>query len=84
MEIIQKSNTEGGLEAGTTYLCTVIAQNGETSLYSKTVSFTTSTATAVDQIDAAPSTLSVKRFINGQLFIIRDGKTYSVQGAEVQ
>ena len=40
--------------------------------------------TAVDQINADLSTLSVKRFINGQFFIIRDGKTYSVQGAEVQ
>ncbi len=73
-----------GLETGTTYSCTVIAKNGETPLYSKTVSFTTSTATAIDQITNDKSQMANKIIKDNQLLIIRDGKTYSVQGAEVQ
>ena len=76
--------TIGGLEAGTAYSYTVIAKNGDETLYSKTSNFTTTNGTAVDQIDANPSTLSIKRFINGQLFIIRDGKFYNAVGAEVE
>jgi len=73
-----------GLETGTTYSCTVIAKNGETPLYSKTVSFITSTATAIDQITNDKSQMANKIIKDNQLLIIRDGKTYSVQGAEVQ
>ncbi len=40
------------------------------------------TATGVENIEA--DTKTVKFFENGQLFIIRDGKTYNVQGQQVR
>ena len=38
--------------------------------------------TGLDKL--ADDAQAVKAMINGQLFIIRDGKTYTVQGAEVR
>ena len=75
--------TIGGLEAGTAYSCTVIAKNGGETLYSKTRNFTTTNGTAVDQITNDKSQMANKIIKDNQLLIIRDGKTYSVQGAEV-
>lgn len=39
---------------------------------------------AIDQIDANSSTLNAKCLINGHLFILRNGKTYSISGQEVR
>lgn len=44
--------------------------------------FTKSEATAID--NAAVEAKAVKTMINGQLFILRDGKTYDVHGVEVR
>ncbi|MCQ2345926.1 MAG: hypothetical protein MJZ82_04090 [Paludibacteraceae bacterium] len=40
-------------------------------------------ATAIDQTAAERENNSIKRIINGQLVILRDGKTYSVTGVEL-
>ena len=40
--------------------------------------------TAIDYIETSDNTLSTKFFRDGQLFILRDGKTYTVQGQEVK
>ena len=39
---------------------------------------------AIDQIGANSSTLNAKCLINGHLFILRNGKTYSISGQEVR
>ena len=44
--------------------------------------FTTGTATAID--NTAVDAKAVKRVVNGQLFIERDGKTFNAQGAQVK
>jgi hypothetical protein len=41
-----------------------------------------STPTAID--NAAVAEQAVKTMINGQLFIIRDGKTYDIHGVEIR
>lgn len=38
----------------------------------------------INQIDANSSTLNAKCLINGHLFILRNGKTYSISGQEVR
>jgi hypothetical protein len=38
----------------------------------------------IDNISQEPRANSQKLIINGQLFIIRDGKIYNAQGAEVR
>ena len=44
--------------------------------------FTKKTATAID--NTVVDTKAVKRIVNGQLLILRDGKTYNVTGQEVR
>ena len=39
---------------------------------------------SIDQITPNPSPLTAKRLINGQLFILRDGKLFNAQGARVK
>ena len=50
--------------------------------YDFIVKFKASTATALD--NTAVETKSIKRIVNGQLFIERDGKMYNAQGAQVK
>ena len=40
--------------------------------------------TALKQVETFGNALSTKFFRDGQLFILRDGKTYSVTGQEVK
>ncbi len=80
------SFTVTGLDSGTGYDLTITAKNSSgTTLDQKVMSFTTdevTTPTSQTTINQVPTT--TKFIHNGQLYILRDGKTYSVQGQEVK
>ena len=77
--------TVTGLEEGTSYDLTITAKDGNgTTLDEKTIAFTTSGETGVDQITNNKSQMTNKVLRNGQLFILRGDKTYTVQGQEVR
>ena len=78
--------TVTGLEEGTSYNLTITAKDGNgTTLDEKTMAFTTAGGTGVEDINA-PDALdgSTKILRNGEVLILRDGKTYTVQGVEVR
>ena len=78
--------TIGGLEAGTEYTYIVTAKNGETELFKDEKQFTTTMATAIDEIinDKMNKCENAKIIIGGHLFILRDGVLYNVHGARVE
>ena len=74
-----------GLNAGTKYNYTIASKDAtETVLDTKEGSFTTTggIVTAVD--NASVESELTKVLHNGQLLILRDGKTYTIQGVEVR
>ncbi|MBQ2608630.1 MAG: hypothetical protein II588_05360, partial [Paludibacteraceae bacterium] len=80
------SFTVTGLTSGTTYGYSVTAANSASQvLDTKEGSFTTTggIATALDNASVESSN-PVKVLCNGQLFILRDGKTYTVQGLQIK
>lgn len=77
------SFTITGLESGTMYDITITAKdsNGQT-LQTTSQTFTTAEFTGVEEV---VSSIAPTKFIrDGQLFILRGDKTYSVQGQEVR
>ena len=81
--------TVGGLEANTDYTYTVVARREDTSeVYNTTIPFKTqSTPTAIDQIDSSSLQGGDRGrliFHNGQIFILRGDKTYTLTGQEVK
>jgi flagellar hook assembly protein FlgD len=72
------------LTPGTTYNYTIVAKDAiETVIDTKEGSFTTTGTTAVE--DIVTNFVGLQKVIrNGQLFILRGDKTYSVQGQEVR
>ena len=79
------SFTVTGLDEGTAYDLTISAKNSEGNvLNQQNKSFTTTgIATSVDNIKEQQN-VNPKFLLNGQLFIFRDGKIYTVQGQEVK
>ena len=76
--------TVTGLEEGTSYDLTITAKDGNgTTLDEKTIAFTTSGETGVDTLQAG-ELHSCKVLRNGEVLILRDGKTYTIQGVEVK
>ena len=80
------SFTVTGLESGTSYDLTITSKdNSGTTLDTKTISFTTSgeTQQGIDQVpsDQVQSTKVIK---NGQIYILRGDKTYTLQGQEME
>ena len=76
------SFTVTGLEEGTSYDLTITSKNNNGStLDTKTISFTTSGEQGIDQVpsDQVQSTKVIK---NGQIFILRGDKTYTLTGQE--
>jgi len=80
------SFTVTGLEVGTTYSYTLTAKDSSgKALDTKQGSFTTKSPTGiVDVISDGDSSNGRKFFHNGQLYILRDGKTYTATGQEVR
>lgn len=77
--------TVDGLEADTEYEYTVTAKNSEDGvIYTKTGTFTTQASEGIVQttIDQRPITNKLIR--DGQIYIIRGDKTYTLQGQEIK
>ncbi len=73
-----------GLEANTTYTYTVTAKKSDDSVaYQKTIDFTTQAEQSFEEIFKSSNSQIFKFIRNGQLYILRDGKTYTATGAEV-
>ena len=79
------SFTVTGLDSNTSYDLTITAKNNSgATLSQKNTSFKTSGVSVIDQISNNQLPMSNKVIRNGQLYILRDGKTYTVQGQEVK
>ena len=80
------SYTIAGLEANTAYSYTVIATDSSNEeVYNNTISFTTqpqNTPTDFEQAEIADTPNKLLR--NGQIFILRGDKTYTLQGQEIK
>ncbi len=81
----------GGLDSGTEYTCTVIAkQNDDIVIYQTSIPFSTTSegiATGIDNLDSSSLQGGDRgRLIyrNGQIFILRGEKIYTLQGQEVK
>ena len=75
--------TVTGLESGTTYDLTITAKDrNDQILQTTSQTFTTAELTGVE--DIATNIAPTKVLRNGQLFILRGDKTYTVQGQEVR
>ena len=75
--------TVTGLNSGTNYAFNLTVKSGSTVVASYSGSFTTTgVATSTDVLQ---SNLAPRKFIrDNQVLILRDGKTYSIQGVEVR
>lgn len=79
------SFTVTGLDSGTGYDLTINAKDDQGQVISTTTQSFTTASDITTGIDATTDTISVrKQMINGQLYILRDGKTYTAQGQEVK
>ena len=79
------SFTVTGLEGATLYDLTMTAKdNSGNVLQTTTKSFATNGYTAIDNVESSAKFGGQKLLHNGQLFILRDGKIYTVQGQEVK
>ena len=80
--------TVTGLNSSTSYGFSLEAKNGETTVASYSGSFRTTGAsgitTAIDDIESSAMHNGQKFLRNGKLFILRNGKTYTIQGQEVR
>ena len=80
--------TVTGLEEGTDYTYEVVTKDEEDntlSTYSGEFTTQRNIATDVENTDAQYPTSDIQKIMhNGQLLILRDGKTYNVMGAEIQ
>ncbi len=79
--------TVTSLEAGTTYDYTVTAkkEGSETPVYEQSGSFTTTgIETAIDQVTNDQSQTANKIIKDGQIFILRGEKVYTLQGQKVK
>lgn len=81
------SFTVTGLDSGTRYNLTLNAKDDKGMvLQSTTQSFTTTggVATALEPVESSAMVGGQKFLRDGHIFILRDGKTYTVQGQEVR
>ena len=74
-----------GLESGTAYTYIITAKKGETIVYETSVPFQTQDATAgIDLVDQVSESTMQKILRNGQIYILRGDKVYTITGQEVQ
>ena len=78
--------TVTGLESGTKYGYNIDVKDASNkTIKSHSGEFTTQTATSVENTHSqSPMTDCQKIICNGQLLILRDGKTYNIMGAEIK
>jgi len=81
--------TVTGLNSGTSYGYLVEAKSGSTTVASYTGEFETTgapaIATASESVESSAMLGGLQKILrNGQLLIIRDGRTYTVQGQPLQ
>ncbi len=76
--------TVTGLEAGTNYTYDITVKDASNQTINSHIGeFSTQSTTAVDNITT--NNANIQKIIrNGQLLIIRDGKTYNIMGAEIR
>ena len=76
--------TVDGLETDVEYTYTVTAKNSDDGvIYTKTGTFTTQASEGIDNVQSA-KVQGTKVFIDGQIYILRGNKTYTLQGQEVK
>ena len=76
--------TVDGLETNVEYTYTVTAKNSDGGvIYTKTGTFTTQASEGIDNVQSG-KVQGTKVFIDGQIFILRGDKTYTITGAEVK
>lgn len=73
-----------GLAFNTQYSYTIIAKKIDTILFTQTINFSTTLSGVIEDIVDNSISSNYKVIHNGQLYILRDGKTYTVQGQEVK
>lgn len=78
--------TVTGLEEGTHYAYNIdVRDAANKTIKSHTGEFTTESMTAVENTHSQSATTSNQKLLrNGQLLILRDGKTYNTMGAEIR
>ena len=78
--------TVTGLESGTKYGYNIDVKDASNkTIKSYTGEFTTQTATSVENTNSPSPTIDCQKIIrNGQILILRDGKTYTIMGAEIK
>ena len=76
--------TVTGLEAGTNYTYDITVKDASNQTINSHIGeFSTQSTTAVDNIST--NNANIQKIIrNGQLLILRDGKTYNIMGAEIR
>ena len=78
--------TVTGLEEGTHYAYNIdVKDAADKTIKSYTGEFTTESMTAVENTHSQSATTSNQKILrDGQLLILKDGKTYNIMGAEIQ
>ena len=76
--------TVDGLETNVEYTYTVTAKDSEDGVvYTKTGTFTTQTSEGIDNVQSG-KVQGTKVFIDGQIYILRGNKTYTIDGRLVR
>lgn len=75
--------TVNGLIPGTEYSFTVTAKQGDSVLYTQSIEFHTNSLEPIDNVETDKAQRA-KLLHNGQIFILRGNKTYTLTGQEVK
>ena len=73
-----------GLEENTQYTYNVTAKNGNVVLSSTTINFTTTVERGIEEVSSSIQSDIQKIVRNGQVFILRGDRTYTLTGQEVK
>lgn len=77
--------TVTGLDSGTGYVMTMTSKdNNGAILQTETISFVTNSPQAIDPVTGNPSSVTRKVIKDGQVLILKNGKTYNALGAEMK
>ena len=73
-----------GLDYNSQYSYTITAKNGASALFTQTIMFATTSPEAIINIDDNNDFSNIKILRDGQIFILRGDKTYTLTGQEVK